>query len=46
MPMISLYATSSSTGRSAGAVTAPVERPVELSVAYNDVIGMELTYGG
>ncbi|MGX6601081.1 VOC family protein [Micromonosporaceae bacterium Da 78-11] len=28
------------------AVTAPVYRPVELSVAYNDVIGMELTYGG
>jgi predicted enzyme related to lactoylglutathione lyase len=28
------------------AVTAPVELPVELSVAYNDVIGMELTYGG
>jgi predicted enzyme related to lactoylglutathione lyase len=28
------------------AVTAPVPRPVELSVAYNDIIGMELTYGG
>ncbi len=28
------------------AVTAPVHRPVELSVAYNDIIGMELTYGG
>ena len=28
------------------AVTAPVARPVELSVAYNDVIGLELTYGG
>ncbi len=28
------------------AVTAPVGRPVEVSVAYNDVIGMELTFGG
>ncbi|WP_307873149.1 VOC family protein [Paractinoplanes ovalisporus] len=28
------------------AVTAPVHRPVELNVAYNDIIGMELTYGG
>jgi predicted enzyme related to lactoylglutathione lyase len=28
------------------AVTAPMNRPVELAVAYNDVIGMELTYGG
>ncbi|MBU2666603.1 VOC family protein [Actinoplanes bogorensis] len=28
------------------AVTAPAHRPVELSVAYNDTIGMELTYGG
>ena len=28
------------------AVTAPVPRPVELAVAYNDVIGFELTYGG
>jgi len=28
------------------AVTAPVYRPVELNVAYNDVIGMELTFGG
>ena len=28
------------------AITAPVHRPVELNVAYNDVIGMELTYGG
>jgi predicted enzyme related to lactoylglutathione lyase len=28
------------------AITSPVERPVELSVAYNDIIGMELTYGG
>ncbi|HET6479131.1 MAG TPA: VOC family protein [Actinoplanes sp.] len=28
------------------AITAPVHRPVELSVAYNDIIGMELTYGG
>jgi predicted enzyme related to lactoylglutathione lyase len=28
------------------AITAPVPRPVELSVAYNDIIGLELTYGG
>ncbi|GAA2653798.1 hypothetical protein Adu01nite_76970 [Paractinoplanes durhamensis] len=28
------------------AITAPVYRPVELSVAYNNVTGMELTYGG
>jgi hypothetical protein len=28
------------------AVTAPVPRPVELAVAYNDIIGFELTYGG
>jgi len=28
------------------AVTAPVHRPVELNVAYNDIIGMELIYGG
>jgi predicted enzyme related to lactoylglutathione lyase len=28
------------------AVTAPVERPVTLDVAYNDIIGMELTFGG
>lgn len=28
------------------AITAPVHRPVELAVAYNDIIGMELTYGG
>ncbi|MFF5294655.1 VOC family protein [Paractinoplanes globisporus] len=28
------------------AITAPVPRPVELSVAYNDIIGFELTYGG
>jgi predicted enzyme related to lactoylglutathione lyase len=28
------------------AITSPVERPVELSVGYNDIIGMELTYGG
>lgn len=28
------------------AVTAPVPRPVELSVAYNDITGLELTYGG
>jgi predicted enzyme related to lactoylglutathione lyase len=28
------------------AVTAPVERAVVLDVAYNDVIGMELTFGG
>lgn len=28
------------------AVTAPVARPVVLDVAYNDVIGMELTFGG
>ena len=28
------------------ALTAPVDRPVELNVAYNDVIGMELTFGG
>jgi predicted enzyme related to lactoylglutathione lyase len=28
------------------AITAPVHRPVELTVAYNDVTGMELTYGG
>jgi len=28
------------------AVTAPANRPVELSVAYNDIIGLELTYGG
>jgi predicted enzyme related to lactoylglutathione lyase len=28
------------------AVTAPVPREVKLDVAYNDIIGMELTYGG
>jgi uncharacterized protein len=28
------------------AITAPLPRPVELSVAYNDIIGFELTYGG
>lgn len=28
------------------AITSPVNRPVEWNVAYNDVIGMELTYGG
>nr|WP_296070982.1 VOC family protein [uncultured Actinoplanes sp.] len=28
------------------AITAPVHRPVELNVAYNDVTGMELTFGG
>jgi uncharacterized protein len=28
------------------AVTAPVPRPVELAVAYNDVAGLELTYDG
>ena len=28
------------------ALTAPVDRPVVLDVAYNDVIGMELTFGG
>jgi len=28
------------------AITAPVPRPVELAVAYNDIIGLELTYGG
>jgi hypothetical protein len=28
------------------AITAPLPRPVELSVAYNDIIGLELTYGG
>jgi len=28
------------------AITAPVPRPVELSVAYNDITGLELTYGG
>ncbi len=28
------------------AVTAPVHRPVQLEVAYNDIIGLELTYGG
>ena len=28
------------------AVTAPVERPIALSVAYHDTTGMELTYGG
>ncbi|SNY60235.1 VOC family protein [Paractinoplanes atraurantiacus] len=28
------------------AVTSPVAREVRLDVAYNDIIGMELTYGG
>lgn len=28
------------------AVTSPVERPVTLDVAYNDIIGMELTFKG
>jgi predicted enzyme related to lactoylglutathione lyase len=28
------------------AITAPLPRPVELAVAYNDIIGLELTYGG
>jgi hypothetical protein len=28
------------------AMTAPVDRPVELAVAYNDITGLELTYGG
>lgn len=28
------------------AITAPVPRAVELSVAYNDITGLELTYGG
>jgi predicted enzyme related to lactoylglutathione lyase len=28
------------------AITAPVYRPVELSVAYNGIAGLELTYGG
>jgi hypothetical protein len=28
------------------AITAPVPRPVERSVAYNDITGLELTYGG
>ncbi|GAA0511817.1 hypothetical protein Ade02nite_44520 [Paractinoplanes deccanensis] len=28
------------------AVTSPVQREVKLDIAYNDIIGMELTYGG
>lgn len=40
------YAEIADPAGNAFAVTAPVHRPVEWNVAYNDIIGMELTYGG